>query len=320
MPNDPNPAPAPTPDPNPAPTPNPAPAPNPAPDPAPSPTPTPDPAPNPAPAATWPDQWRETLAKGDEKRLARLSRYASPEALADALIAAQNRISSGELKSALPKDATTEQIAAWRTENGIPESPDKYDLTFDNGLVVGENDKPIVDSFLKAAHGEHYTPTQAKAAVKWYLDFQKESQVAAAENAKKLEQDTADALNAEWGADYRGNQNAIAGLVDSFLPAGDDNLRTLVMNGVKQHAGFAKMMAGIALQLNPAGTLIGAGNGGDISKSIADEIAKIEHEMKNPGGAYYKGPMKTIDGRTDTEMAHRYTQLLAARDSQKRAA
>lgn len=259
---------------------------------------------------TWPDNWREAYAGGDEKKLARLQRYASPTAALDAMIAAQNRISSGELRSALPKDATPEQVAAWRTENGIPESPDKYDLTFDNGLVVGENDKPIIDGFLKAAHDANYTPAQAKQAVKWYYDHMQEVQAKIANDTKQVEQQTEDALRAEWGNDYRGNLNAIGGLLDSFVPAGDEQLRTLVMNGAKQNANFAKMLAGIALQFNPAGTIIGAGPGGDLGKSIDDAIAEIEKVMQTDRPRYNK----------DEKMQEKYRQLVTARESRKKAA
>ena len=58
----------------------------------------------------WGEDWRDKVAKGDAKKLSRLGRYASPEAVVDALIAAQNRISSGDLKPTLKKDATPEQI------------------------------------------------------------------------------------------------------------------------------------------------------------------------------------------------------------------
>lgn len=258
---------------------------------------------------TWPDNWRETLAKGDDKRLSRLSRYASPDALADALIAAQNRISSGELRSALPKDATPEQVAAWRTENGIPESPDKYDLTFDNGLVIGENDKPIIDGFLAKAHEANYTPAQAKQAVAWYYEHMNEAQAKVAEETKRIEQQTEDALRAEWGNDYRGNINAINGLLDSFIPAGDEDLRTRILNGAKQNANFAKMLTGIALQFNPAGTIVGGG-GADISKSIDDAISEIEKVMQTDRPRYNK----------DEKMQERYRQLLTARESRKKAA
>ena len=198
---------------------------------------------------TWPSDWREKYAGGDEKKLKVLSRYASPEAVFDAQLATWQRFSAGELKSALPKDATPEQVTAWRAENGIPESPDKYDLALDNGLTIGENDKPIIDGFLAKAHDANYTPAQAKQAVQWYFEHMQEAQAKIAEDTKRVEQQTEDALRAEWGQDFRPNMNAINGLLDSFVPAGDEELRTRILNGAKQNANFAKMLAGMALQV-----------------------------------------------------------------------
>jgi hypothetical protein len=44
--------------------------------------------------ADWPEDWREKAAKGDEKRLNQLKRYASPLAAFEALESAQKKISS----------------------------------------------------------------------------------------------------------------------------------------------------------------------------------------------------------------------------------
>src|SRR5437899_6272156 len=105
------------------------------------------------PAQTWPEDWREQIYGSDPKLLARLQRYGSVKDVANALVAAQNRISSGELKSALKANATPEEAAAWRLENGIPETPDKYDLKMPSGIVFGEADKPFIDSYPKHPHG-----------------------------------------------------------------------------------------------------------------------------------------------------------------------
>src|SRR3546814_8159770 len=79
--------------------------------------------------------------------------------------ALEQKLSSGEFKKAIGPDATPEQIAEWRKEQGIPEKPEDYDLKFDNGLVIGEADKPLVAEFLKASHATNVTPAQAKAQI-----------------------------------------------------------------------------------------------------------------------------------------------------------
>ena len=94
-----------------------------------------------------PNHWNDVPTY--DKKLKKLGRYASPQAALDALFNAQARISSGELKAPLKEDATPEEKAAWRAENNIPETPDKYELKLSDGLIVGDADKPLVDDFLK---------------------------------------------------------------------------------------------------------------------------------------------------------------------------
>ena len=118
--------------------------------------------------AYWPPDWRKTVSKDDAKVLARLERYASPEAAMQALIAAQNRIAAGELKPVLGKNATPEQVAEYRAALGIPEAPDKYDLGKDAAGIAPELLSPV----LKHAHETNQTPEQVKATLKAWSEIQ----------------------------------------------------------------------------------------------------------------------------------------------------
>jgi hypothetical protein len=164
----------------------------------------------------WPDDWQSRLSKGDEKLAKQFGRYASPEAVGEALIAAQNKIRSGQLTQALPENPTEDELKSWRKDNGIPEAPDKYDLKFDSGLVIGEEDKPIIDSFLETAHGKNLNPDQAKAAVEWYYQEQERQEQAIQEQDNEQRQEALDALNVEWGANFRPNINRVEGLLSKF--------------------------------------------------------------------------------------------------------
>src|SRR5574337_1429609 len=83
----------------------------PAPSAAPAGAPAGEPAPTAPPAAPDPakpqgEDWaaiRTKIAGDDEKLAKRLARYSSVESVVDALVAAQNRIASGDLKSVLPE-------------------------------------------------------------------------------------------------------------------------------------------------------------------------------------------------------------------------
>jgi len=262
---------------------------------------------------TWPDDWQTKLARGDEKIAKQLSRYTSPEAMAEALIAAQNRIRSGELKSALPKNAKPEELAQWRKDNGIPEAADKYDLKFESGLVIGEEDKPVIDGFLKAAHDQNYTPEQAKNAIEWYYKEQERQTEQRLQRDDQQRTETVDALNNEWGRDYRRNINMIEGLLSKFPDSVRDQLkggRLADGTAIFNHPEILRGFAALALEANPAGTLVPSGSG-DPAKSVEEEIEKIEKSMRENRTAYNK----------DEKMQAKYRELLVAREKlAKRAA
>jgi hypothetical protein len=67
----------------------------------------------------------------------RLERYATPKDIADALLSVQERISAGELRSVLPKNATPEQVAQWRRRTASRKHAEKYELKLKTGSSSG---------------------------------------------------------------------------------------------------------------------------------------------------------------------------------------
>ncbi len=255
----------------------------------------------------WPDDWRATASKGDAKLEARFGRYASPEAALTALIAAQNRISSGELKPVLDKDATPDQVKAWRAEQGIPETPDKYDLDLGGGLVVGEEDKPLVAEFLKNAHATNQTPEQVKASLRAYYAVHDQLTQKQADADVLAQETSIETLRAEWGPEFKRNVTLIHNLLDrtTSKEIKDKFLGGRLADGtpIGSSPEALKMMLGLALADNPAGTLVPGGSG-DMGQAVDDEIGKIEAAMKKNRAAYNK----------DEKMQARYRELLGARE------
>lgn len=305
----------PTPTPTPAPTPSPTPAPSPTPGPTPAPTPTPAPSPSPSPTATntWGDNWRETYADKDDKRLNVLKRYTDPKALLDAHFALKQRVDSGELKASKPlaKDATPEQVTAWRTENGIPSNAGDYLANLPGGLVIGEADKPVMTAFADAMHKANAPPALVHAAVGWYNSFQEQQAADIAKAEQEGKQKGEDALRATWGADYRANLNLandfvtntageeLAGaLAHAVLPDG-----SLLGDSPKAMEWLAK----IAREVNPVATLL-PNVGGGTAASIDTRIAEIDKMMRTDRAGYNK----------NTTVQNEYRQLIDAK--QKMAA
>lgn len=246
------------------------------------------------------DPWlgiRETYAAGDEKKLAKLGRYATPQAALDAFLALQDRLRSGELKAQLPKNATEDQVKAWRAENGIPESPDKYELALPKGVEIAAEDKPYVDSMLKAVHAQGANSAIASTVVGLYYDVQRQMTEERAAKDAEFAKQSEDALRVEWGKEFRLNMNQIDA-VTAMMPAEVRDLFThgRLANGdpLMSHPGVLKWVNALAREINPVATLVPDG-GGDIVGSIEAELEKIQGWMKAPKGSpdwkkYWEGP------------------------------
>lgn len=256
----------------------------------------------------WPDDWRTKASKGDTKLEARFSRYANPEAALTALIAAQNRISSGELKAVLSKDAKPEELKAWRAEQGIPETPDKYDLDLGKDFTIGEEDKPLIEEFLKAAHGTNQTPDQVKASLRAYYAVNEKMSEKRADDDVRIQDESTETLRADWGPEFKRNINLVHNLLDVTCTGDlkDKFLGGRLADGtpIGSSPEALKMLLGLALVNNPAGTVV-PNAGGNMSGAVDDEIEKIEKAMRTNRTAYNK----------DEKMQARYRELIGARET-----
>ena len=256
----------------------------------------------------WPADWRDTVSKGDAKILQRMGRYASPQAAMEALIAAQNRISAGELKPVLGKNATPEQLKEYREALGIPETPDKYDLGKD--IKIDGIDPALLGEVLKEAHESNQTPEQVKATLKAWTKISQSVQEQRYERDVNIQKTSEDALRAEWGPEYRRNINLIHGMLDSTATPG---LKESVMGGrladgtpIGSSPEALKFLVGLALIQNPAGVVV-PGSEANPMQGVEDEITKIETGMRKDRAAYNK----------DEKLQARYLELLTAREKLK---
>ena len=226
----------------------------------------------------------------------------------DALIAAQNRISAGELKPVLGKNASADEIKAWRTEHGIPETADKYDLGKD---VKVEGIPPaLLGKVLEAAQSSNQTPEQVKATVKAWNEISNVMGEQQAEADLKKQKDGEDALRAEWGGEFRRNINLAHSLLDGTA---NPQMKNAVLNArlpdgtlIGSSPEALKLLVSLALIQNPTGVVV-PGSEANQMQGIEDEIGKIEKTMRENRQAYNK----------DEKMQARYRDLLGARESMK---
>jgi hypothetical protein len=256
--------------------------------------------------AIWPEDWRKQMAGGDEKMLKQLERFSSPADVHTAWRSLQGRLSAGELKSQLPKDAKPEDIAKFRQENGIPEKHDGYAMP--DGLVIGDPDKPLVDGFLQRMHAKHASPELVKEAMEWWRET-REAEIAGLGEADLAHQaEVQDELRPEWGAEYRGNVNAIKSMLETAPGEIGQKIMSARMpdgRAVMNDPAVLRWLATTARELNPVAAVVPAG--GNQMQAIDDEIASIKGLMGDKSSKYWKGPEAE-------KMQARYRELISAKE------
>jgi hypothetical protein len=280
----------------------------------------PSPAPEPAvEASTWPADWREQIAsahggaddKAVAKELRRLQRFADPAAVYGTTRALESRLSEGGLVKIPGRNASAEEVAAFRRALGVPEKPAGYfdHIRLDNGAVLGEADRPIADGFAAAMHEAGAPVAVVSKALNWYF-AQQEEQAAALDEADEDFRHHAEAeLKKSFGPGYRRHTNAIAALFASApggADAGDESsLFARLMGGrmadgriIGNDPDLVRFLVRLSREINPAGVVTEGGN--EAGKGEAAEIAEIETLMRKDRRAYDRDP----------QMQARYRELL----------
>jgi hypothetical protein len=271
----------------------------------------------------WPENWREKLAEqiaaGDKKayarELKRLERIADPAGVYGMYREAEGKLTSGGLIKKPGKDAKPEEIAEYHKAMGVPEKPEDYfkEIKLENGAVIGEADKPLVDGFAAAVHQSGATPQFVNAALNWYYKNQEEQAAAMDEADDEFRREAERALKDEYGAAFKRKTNGIASLF-AIAPGGADiknegSLYARLMGGrtadgkmIGNDPDMVRFLVGLAQEVNPAATVVEDSN--QSGMSIDAEIKQIEGRMKDDRRAYYK----------DEAAQARYRELITARE------
>lgn len=114
---------------------------------------------------TWPERWREEMAGDDAEYLRWLKRFNSPANVGKSAWNGHQKLTSGKLMAQLGDDATPEEVAAYRKQAGIPETPEGYDFKAPEGLQITDADKAVIDAMKPAFHELNIPPKQAEALV-----------------------------------------------------------------------------------------------------------------------------------------------------------
>lgn len=244
------------------------------------PTPTPA-APTPPPA---PDKdWRAIASGGDEKRLKQLERYSDLAAFANKTFSLEAKLSSGEYRRDLPKDATPEQEAEWRQERGLPAKAEDYKQNLPDGVVFGETDKPVIEDFQKFAYDNKLSNEVFNKTLSWYHSKQEAAAKQQEATDATYHEESKDVLMSEWGLkDYRSNLAAMAALRDQMPQGLADRVlagRTADGKLIGDDPTFLRWFGALAREMNPNATVVGLDSG----KTVEGELDAIRRTRReNP--------------------------------------
>lgn len=258
------------------------------------------------PVADWLAE-RTAIANGDPKILTRLGRYTTREDAIRAGVEAQNKIGSIRATQPITADSSPEDVAAYRQANNIPETADKYQINLSDGLIIGENDRPIVDKFLEYAHKNNMPTSLVNGLISQQLSIQDEmiQQRAAADRESLTKAREVLSSNDVWGSETNLNINLIHGLLDG-APAG---VKDQLVNGrladgtpIFNDPSTLQWLASIAREANPVATVVPS-SGSNGMQSIDNEIKAIENARVTDPNSYWK----------DQKVQDRYGALLDAK-------
>lgn len=259
-----------------------------------------------------PADWRKQLVAdpADEKTLARLERYATPADITKALIETQNTLRSNQYKRGLPETASNEEIAEYRRMNGIPETVEGYEFKSTNGLVVGADDKEVLNELHPIAL-KHNVPVAAmnELTEAFLTSRDRELQKIAIQDQIDSRETTA-TLRSLWSqGDYQLNINLAEAVLNRLPEEIRDAFHDARMaNGkaVMNHPEIVAWLVSIQRELDPGGTVVpGAENQ---VQTINDEIARYEKMIREESDKWYK----------DTAAQKRYMELLDAREKMEK--
>jgi hypothetical protein len=236
------------------------------------------------------DDWRERIAGQDTKMLERLKRFSDPAALANSYRELEVRQSQAKLQPVLPDNATEAQLAAYRKELGVPEKPEDYEIDFEEGLVFGKEDEPLVGYMLEVMHNANTPPAIANAVVNGYFKLREAEATQFAEQQEVIRLQTDDRLREIWGGNYRTNIATIQNML-KVMPngAGDMIMNARLANGQLLANNYEAItaLAQLATDLYPAATVVPGGTG-DQLQNIEGQLAEFKKMRQTDINAWHK--------------------------------
>jgi hypothetical protein len=260
-----------------------------------------------APITSMPENWRTLMAGGNPDVEKELGRFTDPAKVGDALLNYKKQMRSGSFDVPPPGEDKPEELKAWREAHGIPVEATGYKVPEEIQKRLYDEDKPILEGYIGAAHKANQPQSVIDFTTKWYVDMQEQAAAAMVERDKKGSAEAEDALRSDWGPQYRANLNAATRALAEMFP-GVDLTEARLPDGTKigNNPKVLKGMHELAVQKWGAGEFVGA----EASARTQTRMQEIEKVMRENPDAYFGDPA----------MRKEYGDLLAADEKRKKVA
>ncbi|MBV8473753.1 MAG: hypothetical protein JO107_14180 [Hyphomicrobiales bacterium] len=269
--------------------------------------------PTPPAPATWPENWREQMAGDNKKAQERAKRFNSPNDILNSYLALEGKLSGGEFTKKLPSHPTEAELAEYRKANGIPDKPEGYDTSLGNGIVWGEADKPLLESWTKHAHDNNFSADVVKKGLEWYAREQEAIVERLVETDMANYQAGTAALQAEWGPQFKSNLNSAKAMLDAYPGVWDSIMGSRDGAGMRNgdNPAVLKALAAIAKELNPFAAVAPTTPGQTPEQSIAGRLKELNGMMGDRSSAYWRGAQSNALQAEYRELIDQQTKLAA---------
>ncbi len=265
-----------------------------------------------AAAETRPDlhpgdgDWRASIADDRVRRFA--EKFTSPADAAKTAFEFRQKLSDVVPKPG--KNATPEEVAAFRKAIGVPDSPGGYEIELPDDprpeMQLDEAGEARLAGFLGAMHQAGAPPAAVQAAIDTYFAMVEESLDAVTEAAGRHRAAAEAELTKEWAGDFKRNNELAKRAAHAF--GGErfvDFIEKAKVDGVTlgDHPELLRAFARIGRNMNEDGLHMGLSE--HETKTTQDRIKDLQ---KRKLDAHDKGDYEEAQ-RLDTEQRLIYEQI-----------
>ena len=251
---------------------------------------------------TWPDDWRDRMAGGDEAMRKRLDRFNAPTDVFKSYTALEAKFKKGDTSADEPMpdpEKEPEKVKEWRKARGIPDDPTGYAIPDTVKNLVTDADKPRLADFTEKMHAKGVPAAAVAPVMEWYFQEQAAAAEAISTADKADKADVEEVLREEWGPDFKPNSTIAKRFAEEITP-GIDWFSARLPDGrvLGNIAEFVKALAELGRDRFGDVSLAGVENA---NKTMARK-EELEKMMANDPDAYHADP----------KLSQEYTRIMEA--------